>query len=195
MEECLPCFEGYVAPNVGTVFCTACNSGSYSIANASTGCTECVPGWFQPQAHTSACDPCAKGTSTNGKASSSSCEYCEEGYYCSHTGCGTCDRVSITEYTDGVGAFEPSGCGTWDAILGFAYPGQCWITWIILGSVVLFCMCGLGLRFYGACCGGGGGNGRTTVIINEDEHRRDSCCGLKQKSTLRCTWTPKEDFR
>ena len=25
-------------------------------------------------------------------------------YYCSHTGCGTCDRVSITEYTDGVGA-------------------------------------------------------------------------------------------
>ena len=58
--------------------------------------------------------------------------------------CKSCDECTIAEYTDGIGAKGPSKCLTFSAMLGFQYPDQCIIIWIILGiipcSMIICCI-------------------------------------------------------
>ena len=121
-----------------------CAKGKYSIGTGNTECTPCAPGYHQELTGAGGCDPCNPGTSTNGQYGSAwvKCPGCEQGSYCGHLACAECTSCSITEYTEkpfaGVGAFAPSNCASWDAVMGFRYlPDQCQIVWVVLAILLL----------------------------------------------------------
>merc|ERR1711957_893579 len=119
----------------------------------------------QPENMGIICIECDPGHSTNGVAgyTGSECPACEQHFYCNHmvdencrsddagcdtTPCGSCDECTIAEYTDGVGAKNPSKCMTFGALFGFGYPTQCIIIWLIFGAIFLLCCGGWGTKCY-----------------------------------------------
>ena len=132
------------------------SAAKYGDTKGSASCTDCDAGYSQPGQAGLNCTACAAGRSTDGKVGFAGleCPACEQHSYCNHDvdctedggglkpdcqntkPCGSCDKCTITEYTDGTGAKSPSKCLTLSAVFGLHYPNQCWIIWIILGGVV-----------------------------------------------------------
>ena len=99
ITECIGCSEGTYSSTQGSLTCTQCPAGTYSLeymATSNTVCTPCLAGTYSDAGATS-CTPCPVNTYSN-TAGSGSCTQCSPGFFNNDPGsteCIGCDARSF----------------------------------------------------------------------------------------------------
>ena len=91
ITECIGCSEGTYSSTQGSLTCTQCPAGTYSLkymATSNTVCTPCLAGTYSNAGATS-CTPCPVNTYSN-TAGSGSCTQCSPGFFNNDPGSTEC---------------------------------------------------------------------------------------------------------
>ena len=125
----------------------ACEPGYFSTEECSHECLECAAGRYSNLAVNPDCLQCALGEFVDTEAQSE-CSQCAIGYFAGELGQSQCTECGISMYTTGMGRSVCESCFTLEASMGFGFPDQCIIVWVVLGSIFLIMLLGV----FGRCC-------------------------------------------
>ena len=102
------CANGTYASAIGMSACSACNSGSFSLTNAST-CALCAMGKFASASGSDQCSVCGIGVYANATGKSE-CTACDAGKFNAVPGSTTCAECAIGTFANSTASSSCSGC-------------------------------------------------------------------------------------
>lgn len=134
-----------------------CGSGRYAANECQGECQLCPAGRFANDTVNAQCEHCSHGHAQH-VPGSTACYKCGKGKYADVVALPECKSCSISEYSTGDGPNdECMNCFTFTAFFGMAYPEQCIMIWVVLGSFAcLVCIIPALLKsgiFTGICSG------------------------------------------
>lgn len=137
-----------------------------------------------PSQHADNCSLCPEGRYQQ-LSGRTVCKKCPIAKFSDEEGAKSCKDCNIWEFAERPGETNCDNCFTIESAFGFAYPAQCIVIWVILGTLGGLIALAVSLKFCSACgsccaailtmCKGDGSSSQegSTIIIKEGGYSSD----------------------